>query len=189
MEQRRTLFALLVCCLITAAACSGESREQRAVEHVEQWLTPDTVFVVQPAGERVSAELVDGIDEFVALAPAATIWPSELPEGTTIERGFLSFAVDDGPRLLALFRGPDAVGVLQWQVSTGERRVGTSAEHFVVGRGGVIVARTDFEFTRWTIEAAGCGHTLLAGVTPGSPLTSEEALRSAEGVLDFCEPD
>jgi hypothetical protein len=48
------------------------------------------VFVVQPAGERVSAELVDGSDEFVALTPAATIWPSELPEGTTIERGFLS---------------------------------------------------------------------------------------------------
>ncbi len=183
------MFALLVCCLITSAACSGDSREQRAVEHVEQWLTPDTVFVVQPAGERVSAELVDGIDEFVALAPAATIWPSELPEGTTIERGFLSFAGDDGPRLRASFRGPDGVGVLVWDVFTGEQRAGTTAEDFVVGRSSVIVARTNLEFIRWTIEAAGCGHTLLAVVTFGSPLTPEEALRSAEGVLDFCEPD
>jgi hypothetical protein len=97
--------------------------------------------------------------------------------------------VDNGPLLRALFLGRYAVGVLQWEVFTGQRRVGTTVEDLVVGRSGVIVARTNIELIRWTIEAAGCGHTLLAVVASGSPLTPEEALRSAEGVFDFSEPD
>ena len=182
--------ALAAVALLLAAACSGDADRDALLERVDAWTTEDSRFIVQRARNARDTggnEFVEEASDFVDRDPTAAIWPHELPGGFELRVALLLVVPDTPPSLNATFVDEEGAFALNWRVFASAQQDPDVPDEIVAERGGVFLIDETGEFVRWSLRASACGYTLLAVVLSESPLTVDESLGAAAGVLGTCE--